>query len=55
MSAILATLCLCPSAIPPPGIDVLLQTKGEAAFDSLMTGLSKAIFFAVFGLFLATC
>jgi hypothetical protein len=43
-----AALCLRPSADNPhPGVAVLLQTKGESPFDSLMTALSK-LFFAFF-------
>jgi hypothetical protein len=29
------------SQTPHPGVDVLLQTKGEVTFDSLMTALSR--------------
>jgi hypothetical protein len=34
ITAILATLCLCPSAIDPPPISVLLKTKVKPQFDS---------------------
>jgi hypothetical protein len=37
-------LCLRPSARPPPGIDALLQTKGESSFDRAVTGRSKLFF-----------
>jgi hypothetical protein len=44
---------------PHPAIAVLLQTKGEVSFDSLMTALSKPIFSQVrvcFGhLLIANC
>jgi hypothetical protein len=43
-SAIPAALCLCPSARPPPPIDVLLQTKGEVEFDSTVERLSMPFF-----------
>ncbi|HEY2389527.1 MAG TPA: hypothetical protein VGK22_00005, partial [Candidatus Angelobacter sp.] len=31
-------------ALTPPGIDVLLQTKGEVKFDRTVTGRSKLSF-----------
>jgi hypothetical protein len=43
----LAALCLRSSARPHPGIDVLLQTKGEVTFDRAVTERSK-LFFGLF-------
>ena len=40
-------LCLCPSAIDPPPISVLLKTKAKPQFDRTVTERSKA-FFLVF-------
>jgi hypothetical protein len=42
--AILAALCLRPSARYPPPIDVLLKTKAKPKFDRAVTELSKAVF-----------
>jgi hypothetical protein len=33
ITAILATLCLCPSAIDPPPKSALLKTKAKVQFD----------------------
>jgi hypothetical protein len=41
MSAIFATLCLCPSAIDPPPVSVLLKTKVKVPFDRPVTERSK--------------
>jgi hypothetical protein len=44
ITAILAALCLRPSAIDPPPIDVLLKTKAEPQFDRTVTDRSKSFF-----------
>src|SRR5690349_16881052 len=38
-------LCLRPSAMTPPPIDVLLKTKGKPQFDRAVTERSKALFY----------
>jgi hypothetical protein len=40
----LPALCLRPTARPPPGIDDLLQTKGDSLFDRAVTERSNALF-----------
>jgi len=45
--AILAALCLRPSAIDPTPLDVLLKTKAKPQFDRAVTERSKP-FFPVF-------
>jgi len=47
MTAILAALCLRPSATTPPPIEALLKTKAEVPFDRTVTERSKP-FFLVF-------
>jgi len=42
--AILATLCLCPSAIDPPPISVLLKTKVKPKFDRTVDRTVEALF-----------
>jgi hypothetical protein len=40
---------------PHPGVRLLLQTKAQVIFDSLMTALSKPLFPAAFAVDLAEC
>jgi hypothetical protein len=49
---ILAALCRCTSARPHPGVDVLLQTKGEVQFERTVDSLSKLFFGLLSGPFL---
>jgi hypothetical protein len=44
IQAILAALCLCPSATTPPPISVLLQTNGELQFERTVERLSTSLF-----------
>jgi hypothetical protein len=44
MTAILQPSACVSQPAPHPGVDVLLQTKGEVPFDSLMTALLKLFF-----------
>jgi hypothetical protein len=39
-----ATLCRRFSASPPPGVELLLQTKGKVHFDRAVTERSKLFF-----------
>jgi hypothetical protein len=44
MTAILAALCLRPSARAPPPVGVLLKTKAKVQFDRAVTERSKLLF-----------
>jgi hypothetical protein len=43
------------SQLPHPGVRLLLQTKAQVIFNSLMTALSKPLFPAAFAVDLAEC
>ena len=49
MSAILAALCLHPSATTPPPVSVLLKTKTKVQFDRSVTDRSKPFFHVFHG------